>query len=172
MKQVATLFKQNKQKEEKPIIKIEKESEFSIEGESKAFEELFKEKNKKSTSIVLSALEKAEERQNLAEELKNKKYERELNEWEKKNGPLIRFSTYGEKVSPSIGNIETKDTATINEPNINKNSVFPTEEEIALMRERYLKRYESIDILKLNVNSKTLIKMQYWHEIDNRNTEL
>lgn len=106
---------------------------------------------------IIGAIEKAEERREMAENVKQLKLEKEIQQLEKDQVGL-RFNTddLSNVTEEQIGNPE-------NTHFIQNNIQIENEEEaINAMRERYMCRLEEKDILKLNLSKEEIDQIVNW----------
>lgn len=106
---------------------------------------------------IIGAIEKAEERREMAENVKQIKLEKEIQQLEK-DQVVLRFNTddLSNITEEQIGNPENTHSFQIN------NQVENEEEEINEMKERYLCRLEEKDILKLNLSKEEIDQIVNW----------
>lgn len=107
--------------------------------------------DKKKPKYIFAALEKADERKAFADEMKNLNIEREIKKLEEQNGPFIRFFTDRDAEPVEVPDEEVLFNEKLETGEIEK--IKPKEIDFEGMKERYMKRLEESDILKLKANS-------------------
>lgn len=139
----------------RPVVTIELSKD---EGD---FEKILSEQRAKADTskpkFIYAAAEKAKERRALDEALKEKRYEREIEKLEREHGPLLRFDSK----APGQETVQEKEPSF---PVSEKEAEVKIEDISGLdeMRERYLKRVEVKDILKLNVSESQMNLIVNW----------
>jgi hypothetical protein len=108
---------------------------------------------------ILAAAEKAAERKALADVLKAKRIERELERLERKEGPFIRFDTV-----TNVGTfVEETDVVTKSHERVEK--MVEEVLDIEGMRERYFERLAAKDILKPKLTEAQMKLIVNWVEL-------
>ena len=132
------------------------------------------EQKHEKAQYIFNAINKAEERKYIQEEVKNKRLERELQQWEKEHDKALRFSTFGDNIDKSKNIIteEENDSKELEQftdqqdKEIEKTPcLIPSEEEFEAMKERYMKRMEATGILQFTKDKKGQIELLYYPEI-------
>lgn len=120
-------------------------------------------KKASAPQYIYKALEKAEERRKIEEDLKNMRMEREIKKWEEQNGELLKFDTItGES---NIENINEYSHNVEMPISTKKECYIPTEEEFEQMKQRYLERLDQTDILQLKINRAKKLEILHFPEI-------
>lgn len=110
--------------------------------------------NIQKPKYIFKALEKADERKALADEMKNLNIERELKKLEEQNGPYLHFSTT--RSTESIDQIEDQESATEIKETNDIEIIQPEPVDFEGIKQRYMQRLELNDILKLNISEKKM----------------
>ena len=116
---------------------------------------------------IFAAINKAEERKYIQDQVKNKRHEREIQKWEKEHEELLKFSN-DSKVKMSLEDDENPQQPTLStkeEEIKGKQIIMPSEEEFELMRQRYFKRLEATGILQFPKSKKAQIELLHYPEI-------
>lgn len=112
---------------------------------------------------IIAAIEKAEERRELAENVKQLKLEREIEQLEK-DQIVLRFNT------DDINNVTeeiVQNTPESNEIKLdNENQEEEEKYNIESMRQRYFQRMEEKDILKMNLSKQEIVRILNWGKND------
>ncbi|OHT08665.1 hypothetical protein TRFO_22751 [Tritrichomonas foetus] len=117
----------------------------------------------KKPKYIFAALEKADERKAMADEMKNLSLEREIKKLEEKNGPFIRYYTDGQHEPTEVPKEEAEILEKIQAGEIEKKE--PEQIDFEGMRQRYMERLENKDILKLKLNQKRMNLILHYAEI-------
>lgn len=123
----------------------------------------------KSIKIIENLIEKSKENKEFGEQLKNAKIERELREFEERNGRLLRFNTIDQtKISenPEIEEIEENFERSITKEKDKVQKVYLTDEEFERYKENYYKRLETTDILNEKLTNRLKAEIYMWIEIN------
>lgn len=119
----------------------------------KQLKSIIKVEETKRPKYILAALEKADERKAIADMIKNIRNEKEIKKLEKEQGKFLKFYT----------NVDGKDVVFDEDVHIDDNEIDDDTKDDEIkeidfegMKERYLKRMEEKDILKLNIEQKKL----------------
>ena len=153
------------------IPKIDQISSSFIDSQN-----LNEDEEKKKAKYIFAAINKAEERKFIQEEVKQKRFQRELEKWEKEHGKMLKFSTFNDGDNQIPSNIENdmEINDDLNEENKenkeqlkqkNHKSIIPSEEEFEAMRERYLERLKTTGILQFPSGKKAQVELLYYPEI-------
>lgn len=163
---VASLFGGGSSRPSKPVasrpaINIE------LSTEKGDFEKILSEQREKADpskpKFIYAAAEKAKERRALDDALKARRYEREIQKLEREHGPLLRFDS----ANPDIGTADLRENDVVKqsksgEEGRDEKSLQSQFEE---MKERYLKRLQKTDILRLDVTSEQMELIVNWVEL-------
>ncbi|EAY22185.1 hypothetical protein TVAG_093590 [Trichomonas vaginalis G3] len=115
---------------------------------------------------IFQAIDKAAERKYIQNCLKDKRLEREIADWEAKNGPALKFDTIqGNSNIPEENGEILEEGKEETKTETAENSKWPSEAEFDEMRERYMKRLQEDEILKFHGGKKAQTELLYYPEI-------
>lgn len=123
--------------------------------------------------FIYTAIEKAQKRKIIQEDIKQMRFEREIKQMEEKNGEYLHFSTIDSNTNDPSINVDiiipqTVDSANIsNEPKEEEknqtNSI--SDQEFEQMKTKYQERLNSMSILQLQCSSKRKKLIENYHII-------
>ena len=163
---VAGIFKAGGNRAKKLEIKRNSEAtedvninlDSALTENEKQYEEILssrvKIEDKKKPKYIFAALEKADERKAFADEMKNLSLEREIKKLEEENGPYIRFYTNRDEEPVEVPDEEILFNEKLETGEIE--IIQPKQIDFEGMKQRYMKRLEENDILKLKANAKKI----------------
>ena len=162
----------NTQPQTKSLIPNFEQNSSSLLDQQEIDENLQNQKAK----YIFAAINKAEERKYIQEEVKQKRFEREIEKWEKEHGKILKFSTFGDESdiinSENVNSTEIKSEINIDNDKSNDlndqpkvKSLIPSEEDFEAMRERYMERLKTTGILQFPSGKKAQVELLYYPEI-------